>query len=163
MVTRPVCDRHPEASITIGNNVRILNTLHENLAGIEHPTVLVADRPGAVLIIGNHVGISGAILYCTHSITIEDHVMIGANAKIYDTDFHSTDPILRRMKNPEAIARAPVLVQEDAWIGAEAVILKGVTVGKRAVVAARAVVTRDVPADCVVAGVPAKVVKLLAK
>jgi acetyltransferase-like isoleucine patch superfamily enzyme len=56
----------------------------------------------------------------------------------------------------------PVVLGDDVWVGAGAVILKGVTVGDGAVVAARAVVTRDVPADTVVAGNPARVVKRLA-
>ena len=53
----------------------------------------------------------------------------------------------------------PVLIDENAWLGANSTVLPGVTVGKNAVVAAGAVVTKDVPANTVVAGVPAKIIK----
>ena len=88
-------------------------------------------------------------------IRIEDHVMIGPRVNI-TSENHPVDPLTRKTMVPGA-----VLIQENAWIGAGATILPGVTVGKNAVVAAGAVVTKDVPPNTVVAGVPAKVVKQL--
>ena len=62
----------------------------------------------------------------------------------------------------QGISTKPIVIGDDVWIGSNAVILPGVTIGRHAVVAAGAVVTKDVPDNCVVGGVPAKVIKLLA-
>ena len=64
-----------------------------------------------------------------------------------------------RRIDEQGISTNPVVIGDDVWIGANAVILPGVTIGRHVVVAAGAVVTRDVPSYCVVAGVPAKVIK----
>lgn len=157
----PVCRRHPQASIEIGSNVVIQNKLDENLAGILHRCVFVANEPGAALRIGDHAGMSGVILYCTVSITIGNHVNLGAGARIYDTDFHPIDAQARRNKEASAIAKAPVTIEDDVWIGSNAIVLKGVRIGARSIVAAGAVVTKDIPPDTIVAGVPAQPIRTL--
>ncbi|MCC6723723.1 MAG: sugar O-acetyltransferase [Saprospiraceae bacterium] len=86
-------------------------------------------------------------------ITIEDGVMIGPKVSLISEN-HPTDPTTRK-----TLELKPVLIKRNAWIGANAVILHGVTVGENSVVAAGAVVTSDVPDNTVVGGVPAKVIK----
>lgn len=86
-------------------------------------------------------------------ITIEDGVFIGPGAKIL-TEGHPEDPEFRHTLQTD-----PVVIRRKAWIGAGAMILPGVTVGENAIVAAGAVVTKDVPDNAVVAGVPAKVLR----
>ncbi|RIV18985.1 sugar O-acetyltransferase [Fibrisoma montanum] len=86
-------------------------------------------------------------------ITIEDDVQIGPSVNL-TSESHPLDPADRKTVLPR-----PVVIKRNAWIGAGATILPGVTVGENAVVAAGAVVSRDVPPNTVVAGVPAKVVK----
>lgn len=86
-------------------------------------------------------------------IIIEDDVLIGPRVNI-TSENHPLDPSDRKALIPK-----PVHIQRNAWIGAGATILPGVTVGENAVVAAGAVVSRDVPPNTVVAGIPAKVVK----
>lgn len=86
-------------------------------------------------------------------ITIEDGVFIGPGAKIL-TEGHPEEPELRHTLHTE-----PVVIRRKAWIGAGAMILPGVTVGENAIVAAGAVVTKDVPDNAIVAGVPAKVLR----
>ena len=157
----PICRRHPEARIRIGANVQIVNKSVENLAGIANRTVLAAIRPGAEIDIGNNVGISGAVLYCSSQIVVEDYVKIGAGAQIYDTDFHAINWLERRANRPEAVATKPVRICRDAWIGANVMVLKGVTIGERSIVAAGAVVTSDVPPDRIAGGVPARVLRCL--
>lgn len=83
-------------------------------------------------------------------ITLEDGVFIGPGAKIL-TEEHPEQPELRH-----TLQTMPVIIRRKAWIGAGAMILPGVTVGENAIVAAGAVVTKDVPDNTIVAGVPAK-------
>lgn len=88
-------------------------------------------------------------------ITIEDEVLIGPKASII-TESHPLNPDERK-----ALLVKPVVIKRNAWIGAGATILPGVTVGENAVVAAGAVVSSDVPDNTVVAGVPAKIIKTI--
>ncbi|UCG58918.1 MAG: acyltransferase [Phycisphaerales bacterium] len=157
----PFCRRHPKAVIELGNDLTICNKLRENAAGISHRTVLVANQPGARLVVGNHVGISGAVLFCSKEIIIEDYVNIGTGARIYDTDFHALSAKDRRRNTPGAVKAAPVRICEDVWVGSNVIILKGVTVGARSILATGSVVTKDIPPDTVAAGVPARPVRTL--
>ncbi len=154
----PVIRRHRSAVIRLGRNVSIANELAENPAGISHRTALCASQPGAELLIGDDVGISGAILNAWTKIIIGDRVFIGADAAIYDSDFHPLDPARRHALDAASIAVAPVIIEPDVWIGARAMVLKGVTIGRAAVVGAGAVVTSNVPPGAIVGGIPAKVI-----
>lgn len=89
-------------------------------------------------------------------ITIEDDALIGPGAYLISVN-HRLDPARRK-----ELELKPVVIKKNAWIGAKAVILPGVTVGENAVVAAGSVVTKSVPTNTMVAGVPAKVIKKLA-
>lgn len=86
-------------------------------------------------------------------ITIEDGVFIGPGARIL-TEHHPEEPALRHR-----LLVRPVVIRRNAWIGAGASVLPGVTVGENAIVAAGAVVTKDVPDNAVAAGVPARVLR----
>lgn len=86
-------------------------------------------------------------------ITIEDDVLIGPGAYLLSVN-HKLNPKQRR-----ELELKPVVIKKNAWIGAKATICPGVIVGENAVVAAGAVVTKDVPKNTVVAGMPAKVIK----
>lgn len=161
MRSLPYCCKVPGSSIVLGDNLTLFNKFSENPAGIAHPCALVTARAGARLNIGNNVGISGAIIFCRKEIIIEDNVLIGAGAKIYDNDFHPVTYLQRLENKPENVHTSSVKICQGVWIGAGAIILKGVTVGSRSVVGAGAVVVKDVPEDVVVGGNPAKVIKQL--
>lgn len=88
-------------------------------------------------------------------ITIEDDVQIGPRVNL-TSENHPLDPDERK-----TLLLKPIVIKRNAWVGAGATILPGVTVGENAVVAAGAVVSRDVPANTIVAGIPAKVVKTI--
>jgi len=140
-------------TIKLGNGVTIVNDSKYNRAGVNHPTQLVATK-GATLTIGNHVGISGASIFCAESITIGNFVLIGVSCRVYDTDFHPIDYLARRESQPGKTA--PVVIEDDVWLCANVTVLKGVTIGARSVIAAGSIVTRDIPADTIAAGIPAK-------
>ncbi|HEX6430687.1 MAG TPA: DapH/DapD/GlmU-related protein [Niastella sp.] len=104
--------------------------------------------------IGKHVFINHACSFLDMGgITIEDDVLLGPKVNLI-TENHPLDPSNRR-----ALICKPIVIKRNAWIGAAATILPGVTIGENAVVAAGAVVTTDVPANTVVGGVPAKIIK----
>jgi acetyltransferase-like isoleucine patch superfamily enzyme len=104
------------------------------------------------------------------SVTIGPYSIFARDVYISDTNEHPLDPVLRRRETVAALETGkppdrylaetrPVVIGSDVWVGERAVILKGVTIGDAAVIAANSVVTKDVPAYTVVAGNPARVVK----
>ena len=101
----------------------------------------------------------GTVIDATVSVTIGAEAAVGPGCYITDHD-HGTDPALSPLGQP--MVSRPTRIGERAWVGAHAVVLKGVTVGDRAVVGAGSVVTRDVPADAVAVGNPARVVRVRA-
>lgn len=80
---------------------------------------------------------------------------------MYDTDFHSLDPLKRATVPDPDVARAPIVIGDDVFIGGHVIILKGVRVGDGAVIGAGSVVTKDVPAREIWAGNPAKYIKTI--
>ncbi|WP_041556679.1 DapH/DapD/GlmU-related protein [Carnobacterium sp. 17-4] len=84
---------------------------------------------------------------------LEDNVLIGPGARLITVN-HLVDPAKRR-----GIIVDSIRIKENAWIGANATVLAGVTVGKNAIVAADATVTKDVPDNVIVAGTPARITK----
>jgi acetyltransferase-like isoleucine patch superfamily enzyme len=85
---------------------------------------------------------------------------VGGNASIVDTDFHPLTPE-GRAKDINAGAAAPIVIKDDVFVGMDALVMKGVTIGAGAVVGAGSVVTQDVPPRTVMAGNPAAVVREL--
>lgn len=128
------------------------------IAGNTQGAVYVED--GARLTIGDNVGMSSTRLWVHNSVTIGDNVKIGACVLITDTDAHPVDYMARRNTN-EGTKSAPIVIEDDVWIDAHSVVLKGVTIGARSIIGAGSVVTRSIPADCVAAGNPCRVIRRL--
>ena len=106
---------------------------------------------------------------CVNKVVIGEYSAIAENVTICDNNNHPVNPLDRmimRKTLPGSVERswiysdnAPIIIGTNCWIGANSRICKGVTIGDGRVVAANSVVTKDVPANCIVAGNPAKVVK----
>ncbi len=144
------------------NTAATIDQIRERLSeiigtGIDAGTVVFAPfhtNFGRFIRLGKNVFINHACSFLDlGGITIEDNVLIGPRVNLV-TENHPLDPADRR-----ALVARPIVIGRNAWIGAAATILPGVTVGENAVVAAGAVVTTDVPANTVVGGVPAKFIK----
>lgn len=145
--------------ITIGDNFYLssgngVNPIASNLQAD------VYVEPGATLNIGNNVGMSSTRLWIHESARIGNNVKIGGCVLITDTDAHPMDYMARRSSN-EGTKSAPVVIEDDVWVGAHCIILKGVTIGARSIIGAGSVVTKSIPADCVAAGNPCRVIKNL--
>lgn len=140
----------------------------------------ILESNGGKIVVGQRTFINGGTnLISINKIEIGNDVTIAWNVTIYDHDSHSLDYRDRIMdikqqnedylnnnsfignKNWDVVKSAPIIIKDKAWIGFNAIILKGVTIGEGAIVAAGAVVTKDVPPFTIVAGNPARVVKCI--
>ena len=128
-------------------------------SGIDASTIIFPPfhtNFGRLITLGKNVFINHACSFLDlGGITIEDDVLIGPKVNLI-TENHSLDPRERK-----TLELKQIVIRRNAWIGAGATILPGVTVGENAVVAAGAVVSRDVPANAVVGGVPARLLKVI--
>jgi acetyltransferase-like isoleucine patch superfamily enzyme len=158
----PVIHRCAGSTIAIGDNVEMRSGFSTNPLGVNHPVLLTTWSPGSFIRIGDDVGISGGSICATAGITIGDGVLIGANTVIVDSDFHPLASGQRRYAR-EGIGSAPIVVEDNVFIGMNCTILKGVTIGRNAVVGAGSVVSGDLPPYSVAAGNPARVVRELDK
>lgn len=110
-----------------------------------------------IIIIGDNVQIGyGTIIHSSKSVSIGSNTQIAAQCYIIDAD-HGT--ALGELMQKQPLKSAPINIGEDVWIGTQCTILKGVTIGDHAVVAANSVVNKDVPPYAIVAGSPAKIIK----
>lgn len=122
--------------------------------------------------IGDRCFLGSSHLVCHTAITIGNDVIMSWGVTVVDHDSHALawedrsrdiGDWMQGIKNWDKVVVAPVTIEDKAWIGFGASILKGVTVGEGAVIGANAVVTKSVPPYCVVAGNPARVVKRLSR
>ena len=144
------------SSISIGRHFTAVSTLSHNSFGIIQRVLIRTVNHGAKIEIGDNVGVSGCTISSGMSIKIGSWVLIGSGAVISDGDAHPIDSEERRAGLGGATK--PIVIEDDVFIGARAIILKGVTIGKGAVIGAGAVVTKDVPEFAIVAGNPARVI-----
>ena len=126
----------------------------EGVVSLQRGVRIVVDGGRLTLGHGTNVNGTGTKILCTREVTIGAHCTLSWDVQVLDGDFHGL--VVDGVERPSS---APVRIGDRVWIGTRAVVLKGVTIGDGAVVAAGAVVTRDVPAGAVVAGVPAQVVR----
>lgn len=137
---------------------RVLRRFGDNALSLGHGTIIYSgvliafDAPSASISIGEQTFVNrDCKLIARRSITIGRRCEIGWEVSITDSDFHQLaggDP-----------ATSPVTIGDHVWIGARAMVLKGVRIGDGAVVAAGAVVAHDVPAATIVGGVPARPIR----
>ncbi len=157
----PIVQKHRHSRMTIGDNLQLRSTASSNPLGANHPVILCTWQAGAMLEIGDNFGMTGGTICAAERITIGNRVTVGANTTIIDTDFHPLDPVERRL-DPQAAHSAPILIEDDVFIGMSCLILKAVRIGKGSVVGAGSVVTCEVLPGTLVAGNPARVIGKLA-
>lgn len=144
-----------DGNLVFGDNVRINSAWWANPIGVGSRAIFEV-RNGGIITIGNNCGISNSAFIARERIVIEDNVLIGSGCRIYDNDFHLLQVEDRIQQKNQNIITKPVAIQEGAFIGADVTILKGVTIGRYAIIGAGAVVTKSVPEGEVWGGNPAK-------
>lgn len=148
--------------IVFGKNLEMNNGMKSNQIGFNSPCIFRAEN--ASITIGDNVGMSQTTLIAYNAdITIGDNVKLGGGVKVYTTDFHCLDYMKRRDPKVDMCERkcVSVTIGNDCFIGAGVIILKGVKIGDRSIIGAGSVVTKDIPADCIAAGDPFRVIKHL--
>lgn len=145
-------------AIHFGRSVHFNSALTSNYVGLFKPCT-IAVTPTGTLTIGDYSGFSGVSIYCVERIRIGKFVNCGGNVCIWDTDFHPIQFEERRTNDTTKIKSSPIEIADDVFIGANSIILKGVSIGPRSVIGAGSVVTKDVPGDEVWAGNPARFIK----
>lgn len=147
--------------LVIGKNFKCNNKIKSNSIGLIQPCVFNIATAEAEIVIRDNVGISGSTINATKSITIGNNVLIGSGCIITDTDSHPIDWQDRINNRNERTISSPIIIEDNVFIGARSIILKGVTIGKNSVIGAGSVVTKSIPANSIAGGNPAKVIKYL--
>ncbi len=146
-----------KVNLKLGDSVTINSGIkgNPNPIGNEVTTSFCTVYDGKI-VIGNNVGISNSTIYSRESVIIEDDVMIGGGCKIFDTDFHPISYKDRINNIEDKVKSASVRICKGAFIGADCIVMKGVTIGEKSVIGAGSIVTRSVPPNEVWAGNPAR-------
>lgn len=156
----PLIRCHRLGEIVIGKRFTACSDPRRNILGVCQRVTIHVGRDAKV-VIGDDVGMSGCTISALVSVRIGNRVLLGSGCMITDSDAHPLHPWDRRHDQSKTVSR-PIVIEDDVFIGARAIILKGVHIGRGSVVGAGSVVTKDVQPMCVAAGNPACVVKTLA-
>lgn len=156
----PLIDVAMGGKCVLGTNFKMNNRESNNPIGRFHHCSIVVGKKG-FLHIGNNVGMSSTAIVCHERIEIGNNVNFGGNVTIYDTDFHSLNAKLRINKDTDSKGAhcKPIKICDNVFIGAHSTILKGIVIGENAIVGACSVVTKNIPANEIWAGNPAKFIK----
>lgn len=141
------------STIAMGNRCVFRSSFSSNLLGINKPCIISACLPNAKIQIGEKCGFSGTSIFCFSSITIKNNVRCGANTMIFDGDAHLSDP---RTPSPR-----PVIIGNNVWLGANVIILKGVTIGDNTIIGAGSVVSKSIPENVIACGNPCKIIRTI--
>jgi acetyltransferase-like isoleucine patch superfamily enzyme len=148
-------------TLTLGNNFSGNSGKNKNAIGGDTILRLIVFRKNATLRIGDNVGMSNSTIVCWDRIEIGNNVLIGGSCKIWDTNFHSLNPQARGNEEDNDVKTAPIYIKDNVFIGAGAMILKGVTIGENSIIAAGSVVNKTIPPNVIAGGNPCIIIKEL--
>ena len=161
----PLIRMQRPGALSIGDAVTINTRPRSNMAGIMQRSIFQCIGTGRIRL-EDGCGLSGVVLSARKEIRIGKRASVGVNTRIYDHDFHSLDHSHRTDRRSDQMhtKSAPIEIGDDVLVGANVIILKGVSIGPRSIVAAGSVVTKGIyPADSLIGGNPAKVIRQLGK
>ena len=152
----PVIQRYENSDIVIGDCCRFNSSKNSIPVRLQKRCTFVTLRKKSEIIIGDNSGGSGITLLAAIKIKIGNNVLIGAHSMIIDTDFHHSDPNKRHDCND--IPAKPIIIEDNVFIGANCMILKGITIGENSIIGANSVVINSIPKNSIAIGNPCKVV-----
>jgi acetyltransferase-like isoleucine patch superfamily enzyme len=161
LVGLPIIKRYRNSRIVIGKDVTLVSHSSGNIAGVNHPVIFATLAENAIIQIGDGCGLSGSSVCAVKSVRIGKNSGLGANACVYDTDFHAMDAMGDNKKGILDAPARPVEIGENVWVATNVLILKGVKIGNGAVIGAGSIVKQDVPGSALATGNPAKVIRRL--
>lgn len=155
----PIISIKNRSTIIVGKNVRINSNNKGYHINMHSPVKLMADRPGAIIEIGDNTRIHGTCLHAYKKISIGANCLIAANTQIFDGNGHdlSFDNVDNRI-NTIGDAKE-VCIEDSVWIGGNCIIMPGVHIGRGSIISAGSVVVKDIPEMCIAGGNPARVIK----
>tara|TARA_A100001015_G_scaffold302807_1_gene391499 strand:- start:489 stop:1076 length:588 start_codon:yes stop_codon:yes gene_type:complete len=178
---RSLLKRADQCQITLPDQIRIrwnhLSLASHSCLSLGEGSIIngtiQCQKEGAIFESGEYFFLGGrSTIVSTEKVNIGNNVMISHECYITDTAGHSLDPNIRRLDLPNrwngykdwnVVPSDPIHIEDDVWIGPKVIVLKGVKIGRGAVIAAGSIVVNDVPSMTLVGGVPAKPIKNLAE
>ena len=150
---------HRVGDITFGWHVVFNSQASTNPVGLMGPSIL-DTLGGGRIIIGDESGFSSVVLSSRSEIRIGSRVKVGGNVRIFDHDFHCLDSKIRCTAADRLYVKTrPIVIEDDVFVGTNAIILKGTKIGARSIIAAGSVVFGlQIPSDSLVKGNPAKII-----
>lgn len=150
---------HPRSLVIFGRNIHLgkyaqIICASDNCVRF---TSWPSKQADAEIVLGDYCLISpGVRISAAQSIRIGDNCMLAANVIISDSDWHGIYNRIRPFR-----CTKPVVIENNVWLGERVIVTKGVTIGENSVVGAGSVVTKNIPANCVAAGNPARIIKTI--
>ena len=158
----PDVDIYPGSRVDFGRDVTLASNRKRYVLHQNGPVRIRTLTPASRIVLGDRVWLNGSTIVCrSQFIAIGEGTIFAANATVMDSDFHKPWPPEERLNYPTTEFDAGVTIGRYCWIGLNVTILKGSVVGDGAVVGAGSVVTGEIPANCLAAGVPARVIRML--
>ena len=156
---KPLIDIRKGSNLYIGDGVHLNSKNKGYHINLHSPVKLFADKPGAQIRIGDKTRIHGSCLHAYQSIIIGSNCLIAGNCQIFDGNGHDISfPNVENRINTTGTSN-PIKIEDNVWIGANSIVLPGVTIGKGSVISANSVVIKDLSPMVVAGGNTAIIIK----
>ena len=152
----PLIKVHRNASIVLSDNVLLNSSNHSYHINMHSRVKIMCDVEDAEIYIGKNTRIHGSCIHAFKKIHIGNDCLIAANCQIFDSNGHHSSAHQRHTNNGKA---KEIKIGDNVWIGANSIILPGVSIGSNSIIAAGSVVNKSIPADHIAGGNPAKSIK----
>ncbi len=154
---RPLIDLREGGRLELGDGVLLNSSNRGYHLNLHAPVKLFADRPGALIRIGSGTRVHGSCIHAYQAIEVGERCLIAANCQIMDGSGHDLALDEPARRGETCGMSSPVRIHDDVWLGTGTIVLPGVEIGTGSVVAAGSVVTKDIPAQVLAGGNPARV------
>jgi acetyltransferase-like isoleucine patch superfamily enzyme len=156
---KPLLDIHKNATLIIGDNVTINSQNKGYHVNMFNPCKLMADRPNAIIEIGDNTRFHGSCIHAYKKISIGKNCLIAANCQIIDGNGHDISiPDTSNRINTTGSSK-DVIIEDNVWLATGVVVLPGVTIGKGSIITANSVVHKNIPSMVIAGGNPIKIIK----